>query len=269
MDNMSKAWENLYKGMKDIVPANLVNHPVIKQAIAVSISYDFASHYGSLEGYVKKLLKNFKEHVWLVPYANTKAILGEIVTLNKSSEQYILQLAYLIKSYPNMDGLNILEIGGGFGGMARILLSAFPEINSYTLMDFPPMLNVAKAFLAGNPKMKYIETSDAKIEFAQSMPIDLVISNYCLTETTEEFVSAVCEKIFTNRNVFMIDGGKNAQPIQKIYLDWLYANKDLSIEDYPALAHQNQKVLTGKIKTKIAGLDANPNAESAEEKKGD
>lgn len=50
----------------------------------------------------------------------------------------------------------ILEIGGGYGGLARAILETCRQIESYTIVDIPEVARVAAWFLADYPKVRVI-----------------------------------------------------------------------------------------------------------------
>lgn len=61
------------------------------------------------------------------------------------SQHYILS-TYLLNFIHGKQELNIMEIGGGFGNMRRIL-SKYMDINSYTIFDINNCLQFNKSFL--------------------------------------------------------------------------------------------------------------------------
>jgi hypothetical protein len=78
-----------------------------------------------------------------------------------------------------LDDVNIVEIGGGYGGLCR-MIHTFHKPKSYTIIDLPNALALAKRYLKCydiHPRMLSCETYDEE-------PIDTLISNYALTELT-------------------------------------------------------------------------------------
>eukprot|EP00929_Paragymnodinium_shiwhaense_P114567 TRINITY_DN83005_c0_g1_i1.p1 TRINITY_DN83005_c0_g1~~TRINITY_DN83005_c0_g1_i1.p1 ORF type:complete len:514 (-),score=139.98 TRINITY_DN83005_c0_g1_i1:12-1475(-) len=67
--------------------------------------------------------------------------------ISGSSVRY-LKFAYDMEQlFGDLGGFNIVEIGGGYGGQAAVLLSLFPNISSYTLVDLPEALHMANKFV--------------------------------------------------------------------------------------------------------------------------
>lgn len=95
--------------------------------------------------------------------------------------QYIGVLSNLIDLYGNLDGMKIIEIGAGYGGQAKIIQDMF-KVASYDIVDLkePGML-----------QKRYLNEFDYICNIISVMPRppwqwDLVISNYALTELSQE-----------------------------------------------------------------------------------
>lgn len=95
---------------------------------------------------------------------------------SNATAQYVGVLSNLIDLYKSLDGLDILEIGGGYGGQALCILDIFSP-KSYTILDLPEVNELQYKVLGDQvtltstiPKKKY----------------DLVISNYALSEIPDQ-----------------------------------------------------------------------------------
>ncbi len=87
-----------------------------------------------------------------------------------STLQYIGVLANLINHFGSLNGLRIVEIGGGYGGQCRTIYDMFtPEC--YHIIDLPEVCELQK---------KYCQASCFTEPTGQQY--DLVISNYALSE---------------------------------------------------------------------------------------
>lgn len=64
-----------------------------------------------------------------------------------TTARYVFQLAVLRRLFGNLDGFRIAEIGGGYGGMACLLLSRYPSV-TYTCYDLPLVGRLQRFFLA-------------------------------------------------------------------------------------------------------------------------
>lgn len=50
---------------------------------------------------------------------------------------------------------DVVEIGGGFGGLARAVMKLKPDIR-YTIIDFPPLLEIQRYYLEGIDGVKFL-----------------------------------------------------------------------------------------------------------------
>ncbi len=99
---------------------------------------------------------------------------GPLGHFSPTTLRYVYVLGDLIKRFGSLDGLDIIEIGGGYGGQAKIIHALFKP-KSYTMIDLPAALALQQKYLAGLP-----------IDFdsigALTKHSDLVISNYAFSE---------------------------------------------------------------------------------------
>lgn len=107
-------------------------------------------------------------------------------------------------------GDSILEIGCGYGGLARETLKR--KSVSYTVVENEEMLILAKRFLGDG--VEYIDA--AEIETLQGRKFDLFIADFCLTETPAEYRKYVFENI-----------AKNCQRISILENDLFNIEKDI------------------------------------------
>ena len=93
--------------------------------------------------------------------------------------RYIKVLSDLLQFFGSLDGMNIVEIGGGYGGLCKII-SDFCRIESYTLIDLKPALNLSQKFLSefSLANIHYLTEED----LSHCKQYDLVISNYAFSE---------------------------------------------------------------------------------------
>ncbi len=79
----------------------------------------------------------------------------------------------------SLDGLRIAEIGGAYGGQARILHAFGHRPAAYRLYDLPEMLALARRYLSG---FQFPNLETCLLEQDDDAPIDLLISNYAISE---------------------------------------------------------------------------------------
>jgi putative sugar O-methyltransferase len=81
---------------------------------------------------------------------------------------------------------NVLEIGGGYGGLCKVF-SSFNKFDTYHLVDFPEVNGLSKKYLNNfkqlKNKIQHISTSGV----SEINNLDLVISNYAFSECSREY----------------------------------------------------------------------------------
>jgi hypothetical protein len=92
--------------------------------------------------------------------------------------RYIKVVGDLRAHFGNLDGMKVVEIGSGYGGQCKMLSDLF-AFASYTLVDMPDALEVAKRYLA---KLEVAPVQFIAAEQAAKLPCDLVVSHYGFTE---------------------------------------------------------------------------------------
>lgn len=85
--------------------------------------------------------------------------------------RYIKVLADLYRLFGGLDKMNIIEIGGGYGGQYKVINDMFSPA-SYTVIDLPYVVELAK---------KYLKKYGFNFNVSTG-PYDLFISNYAFTE---------------------------------------------------------------------------------------
>jgi len=109
-----------------------------------------------------------------------------------STLYYTKVLAELEDMFGSLDGLNIAEIGIGYGGQCKVIYDYFKPA-SYTLVDLPEPVKLAERYHRDfNYKgIKYL-TQDL---LPSGVEYDLVISNYALTECARPIQLEYLDKV--------------------------------------------------------------------------
>ena len=106
--------------------------------------------------------------------------------------QYINVLSSLMKQIGSLSGLRIVEIGGGYGGQAKIITDAF-DVESYEIIDLPEVKDLQNKYIAlaniKNTKAFDLDSYITKSEY------DLVISNYAFTEVLDPLQTWYMENV--------------------------------------------------------------------------
>lgn len=181
----------------------------------------------------EQVFKNFKRHPWYTPILEhvsyedgikyldiitkeynfllsniekykTNDEIGNPMTYNydnigltsPTTLRYIKVIGDIINSFGNLDGLNIVEVGCGYGGQAKIIFDTY-NVNSYTVIDLPEVLNLTKKYLSRfNIDMNKVIFKDIN-SLTENENYDLFISNYAYTECSENIREVYFNKILT------------------------------------------------------------------------
>ncbi len=95
-----------------------------------------------------------------------------------------------------LDYADIVEVGGGYGGLCR-MIHAFHTPKSYTIIDLPEALALAKRYLEAYDitNVRYMSCFEYGVE-----QIDTFISNYALTELTRDVQEPYIDKLMRFAN---------------------------------------------------------------------
>lgn len=107
---------------------------------------------------------------------------SRIGVFSPTTLRYIKAVSDLRACFGNLDGMKIVEIGGGYGGQCKILSDLF-IFSDYSIVDFSESLNLAKKYLKqlNVPNVQFLDANEI-----ESLPCDLVISHYGFTQTNAE-----------------------------------------------------------------------------------
>jgi hypothetical protein len=126
----------------------------------------------------------------------------EIGEISPTSLRYIyhshLILSYL--SFLNLDSNDIVEIGGGYGGLCLALKKFAPlyniKINSYTIIDFDDVIKLQEKYhkIVNCDDVNYISSNT----FGSSLDKNnlFLISNYAFSEINRDIQNKYIEKLF-------------------------------------------------------------------------
>lgn len=105
----------------------------------------------------------------------------------------------ILDKFGDISNLNVIEIGSGYGGQAKVLLDY--GVKSYTCVDVLEPLNLCKKYLGlfDYDNTSFITTNELeKLDSPSFKKYELVISNWCLSEFDEYGMSYYVDKIIKN-----------------------------------------------------------------------
>jgi len=118
---------------------------------------------------------------WLLDRTLTNDLYGDPVMFkfgaahfySASTLQYAGVLSNLLHLFGSLDGLRIVEIGGGYGGQARTILDLYVPA-CYHIIDLPEVCELQGRYLQGTIAQVH--------SYLLSQEYDICISNYALSE---------------------------------------------------------------------------------------
>tara|TARA_R110000824_G_C15082744_1_gene664552 strand:+ start:74 stop:886 length:813 start_codon:yes stop_codon:yes gene_type:complete len=111
--------------------------------------------------------------------------------------RYINVLRLLVEEFGDLDGFEIVEIGGGYGGQAHVIKSMF-NVNYHIIDLVEPATLTAKYLTALNHDDFHTYTAASIYNSHFALGGDLVISNYALSELDEPTIDIYVEKVVKN-----------------------------------------------------------------------
>jgi len=115
----------------------------------------------------------------------------ELGDIDPSTLAYFNHTLEILKMLDIYKPRKVLEIGGGYGGLCRIL-SIFIEFDEYIMVDLPDVIKVAEKYLSHFPKIankvKFVsyENYENILNFSKDSPIDLLIAVSSMSECSRE-----------------------------------------------------------------------------------
>jgi len=156
----------------------------------------------NLEEMIINIEKNFKANISFPNIGSPYGIKIENKLLTFENLEHIYA-AEKISKYIDLfseknENLNILEIGSGYGGLARNIFLKMPnKINSYTLVDLPLMLAYQKYFLKksfhNSELLKKFKFKNPKKFIYDKNQYDVLINQNSFAEMNKEIVSNYLE----------------------------------------------------------------------------
>jgi putative sugar O-methyltransferase len=104
----------------------------------------------------------------------------EIGRFSAATLRYVKFLSDMEVLFGSLNGFHIVEIGGGYGGQCRLIMSRFKPA-TYVMIDLPEMLRLAGRYLKTFGVDKAV-TFRQPLQWFSQQSIDLVISNYAISE---------------------------------------------------------------------------------------
>ena len=96
--------------------------------------------------------------------------------------------------FGDLNGARIVEVGGGYGGLARLVKARWPS-SDYTIIDLPEPLALAQKYLHTLGTEAHLVNA---FELPQKIEADLFISNYALSELPPDVIKLYVSRVAMN-----------------------------------------------------------------------
>jgi putative sugar O-methyltransferase len=194
-----------------------------------------------------QLLENIAKYSTNDNVGSPKTFPYEIGQLSPTTIRYVKVLSDMINTFGDLSGMDIVEIGCGYGGQAKIIMDTF-NVKSYTLIDLKPVLNLTERYLTSlgvDQSKVFYKTLDE----LTPQSYDLFISNYAYTECTKNIQLAYYDKVLSHakrgyitanfiNDIFKLDY------LTKVELTGLFPNS-ITMNEEP-ITHPNNFILVWK-----------------------
>lgn len=103
----------------------------------------------------------------------------------------------------DLSGKRIVQIGAGYGGLCQVIQALFP-VDSYTLIDLPEQLELAKKYLscAGIEQVSYL-TPD---QLPEGISFDVLLSDQSFSEFNRHYQEIFVNKLFCHSHSGYVRG---------------------------------------------------------------
>lgn len=200
-----KQYENICEqaSMDENLFNNFKSSPEYNQ-ILEHVPYDLG-----LEYYQKIINFNFDDTYFCKFMENdiigntTKMTYGDRI-MSPTTLRYIYT-AYDINTKINVENLDIVEIGGGYGGQCKIMYdmqSLFGRFfKSYTIIDLPSVIKLQSKYL---DRLGYTDVNFVSYDSLTEIKKDFCISNYGFGELDKDIQDNYVDKVLKNCENFYI-----------------------------------------------------------------
>lgn len=130
-------------------------------------------------------------------------LINRIVT-SPTSLRYLYHAHLILKHFGNQPEVNIVEVGGGYGGLCLAIdyLSKYmnKNIHSYHIIDLDPAINLQKIYLK-KYTLSFEVTFSSASDYGKELKRDdyCLISNYCFSEIEkhhqENYITCLFPKV--------------------------------------------------------------------------
>lgn len=240
MNMIHKEWKLIQELLRDIDLQKFRDSPVVRKWL-LSVSDGITADQLLSEAY--KMDPDTTEHI-LKHFYESNVGTRRNISPQSFTTKSALQIVYAVKlkkQFPEIKGFNILELGGGYGGLARLFLMC-DLCRSYNICDISVINTIQNYFLNHSleeallPKFKSFNLEDSDIySDLCGRSFDLFISTFALTESPINIHKQYIEKIISQCKYVYIAGQKEfkGEVVIRNILEHLNLYFEIEVYEYP------------------------------------
>jgi len=169
--------------------------------------------------YLKIILSHSPEFLSQLEEFRTNDLIGNpikasygnhIGDFSPTTLRYMKVASDIKRLFGNLENINIVEIGCGYGGQL-LILDKTHKFNTYTLFDLLPVLQLTSKYLESHIlRGAYKTTTLNQFDSTSKAPFDLAISNYAFSELPSHIQIRYIEKVLSKskRGYLTMNSGK-------------------------------------------------------------
>lgn len=164
-----------------------------------------------------------------------------------STLRYARNLGDLHEKFGSLNDLHIVEIGSGYGGLAKVVFDAFTP-GSYTLIDLPEAVQLAGRFLRATlspENYKRVKLVDGT-KLCEPLHSDLAISNCAFSECSPKVQKAYIRNVLApaKRGSLLINLRRESLPPAILWRDLAMIHPSLICSEEVPLTHPTNFMLS-------------------------
>lgn len=154
--------------------------------------------------------------------------------------RFIESIFYLYSKFGDLSNKTIIELGSNYGGLAYCLLTQWGSIQKYHCIDLPEVQQLQAHYFN---RLGF--THDAITYEQPTEQPWLAISEYCLTEFTDDELYENYERYFKNAQAIFIRSNVPEEGRERVFIKALQRDFTLEITPEPPTRGGSNKIIIG------------------------
>lgn len=126
---------------------------------------------------------------------------GPLGNISPTTIRYIKNTYDILNYFKGVEIKNIVEIGGGYGGLCKVM-SSVVDFDNYLMFDLPQPNKLTEKYISKFPDLESKVQVFTIDQLEELEGVDLVISNYAFSELSRELQDEYYNKIINKASNF-------------------------------------------------------------------